>query len=536
MEIGSLRSLATLPIHHAASTAARLRLRYLKSQDPADIQRQMLARLIERGADTKFGKDHGFAGLKGLPFDRLYERYRGQVPIRTYADFWRDYFFGCLSEGDGKRTLLMQDVTWPGTIPFFCETSGTTAPTKYIPFTHEMFAENKKAALDMTAAYLAKNPDSRLLCGKLLYMAGNTDLSSLGNGIWSGDMSAITLKHRPFLLDPFVEPSAKISALPWENKLEALAGILVKDKSIRAISGVPPWILLLLKRVQELAGEPLAKVLPELELIIHGGTSLKPYRKEFEGIFENRLPNMLELLPSSEGFMAFQLYGEERMRLMPRYGIFFEFVPFDELDDSGRPFPGAKAVPLEAVDTGTRYAVILSTCAGLWRYHIGDTIRFTSTAPHFIEFTGRDRFLDRFEEKVTQGEIESAVERVNDLTGSHIQEFMVGPDIENRRHLWVLAAADVERLDSLELARHLDGMLKEMNADYATFRRQGRIAEPIVVTAKGDLIYQWSKEVRGKLGGQTKIPHVDPTTEGEMIKSLAAFSGMMPTAPKQTAA
>jgi hypothetical protein len=362
--------------------------------------------------------------------------------------------------------------------------------------------------------------------GKLLYMAGNTRLSDLGNGVASGDMSAITLLHPPSYLKSFILPEPAVSALPWEEKLTALAQLLLSDLDIRAISGVPPWILLLLKRCAELGGKALPELLPNLELIIHGGTSMKPYRQEFTALLGPSSPNYLELLPSSEAFMAFQVQGEDYMRFTPYYGVFFEFVPFTELDERGVPGPDAKAVPLEEVQAGIRYAVILSTCAGLWRYHIGDTIRFVSLAPLAIEFTGRDKFLDRFEEKVTQGEVEEAVAGLNRMDGIEIKEFLVGPDIPERRHVWILAMGEGSPLGSNRLAGNLDRSLQAMNADYATFRGQGRIREPLVVTVSEELIYRWSKEVRGKLGGQSKIPHIDPTLDGEMVQSLLRFSAL----------
>lgn len=497
--------------------------RAFEARDPFAAQREILPRLVAAAAGTRFGRDHGFADLAGEPFDRLYPAFRARVPIRTYADFRREYF----SAGDDTQEtmgLLLQDVTWPGKIPFFCETSGTTAPTKYIPFSREMFRANKRAALDMTACYLHRNPRSRLFQGKLLYMAGSTELSERGDGIQSGDMSGITLRHRPLLLRPFVAPGMAVAALPWEQKVTELAGLLLSDRTIRGISGVPPWIILLLQRVVEMGHRPLADLLPNLELIIHGGTSMKPYRQEFDHLFGARPPRFLEVLPSSEAFMAFQLLGEEQMRLTPYYGVFFEFAPFEALDERGVPAPDAPAVPLEEIETGKRYAVILTTCAGLWRYHIGDTIRFTDRSPLFIEFTGRDKFLDRFEEKVTQGEVEEAVARLNRLDGVDVKEFVVGPEIGERRHLWILALGRGDGAETPDLARHLDTALRSQNADYATFRGQGRIAAPRVITVDEALIYRWSREVRGKLGGQTKIPHIDPTVDGEMIRSLAEFS------------
>jgi len=527
MNYGNTLRSATFPLlDRLLKSGAALNAARFESRDPMASQRQIFSWLLSRGAGTKFGADHGLAELASLPFPEAYRRYRAQVPIRTYDDFWRDYFSRCAGKGEGGAGLLLENVTWPGRIPFFCETSGTTAPSKFIPFSREMFAANRRAALDLSSCYLNANRRSRLFQGKLLYMAGNTELSDLGNGVKSGDMSAITLRYRPSYLNPFIAPDAATAALPWEEKLEKLARLLLADPGIRGISGVPPWIILLLKRCAELGAAPLAELLPNLELIIHGGTSMKPYRREFGELFPGKAPNYLELLPSSEAFMAFQILGEEQMRLSPYYGVFFEFVPCEELDDRGRPAPDAPCVPLEEIETGRRYAVILSTCAGLWRYHIGDTIRFSSRDPLFIEFTGRDKFLDRFEEKVTQGEVEEAVAALNRLAGIEVREFIVGPRITERRHLWVLAMGNHPAGCSIDLAGHLDRALVGMNADYRAFRAQGRINPPQVLVVAQDQIYRWSKEVRGKLGGQSKIPHIDPTLEGELVASLVEFSGL----------
>lgn len=522
--LASLRSLTAPALDLVLKAGAAALAREFEARDPLASQRDLLARLVATGAASRFGRDYGLAELAGEPFERLYAAYRQRVPIRTYADFWRDYFSAGLREEGGRRHLRLEDVTWPGKIPFFCETSGTTAPTKYIPFSREMFAANKRAALDMTACYLLRNPQSRLFQGKLLYMAGNTTLSTMGDGVQSGDMSAITLRHRPFYLKPFVAPGLAVSALPWEEKVAALAGLLLSDRNIRGISGVPPWIILLLEKVAEMGHRPLPDLLPNLELLIHGGTSMKPYRREFAAIFRDRAPHFLEVLPSSEAFMAFQLLGEPQMRFVPYYGTFFEFVPFAALDERGVPAPDAPAVPLAGIEPGERYAVLLTTAAGLWRYHLGDTVRFTDRAPYFIEFTGRDKFLDRFEEKVTQGEVEEAVARLNRLPGIEVREFVVGPAIAERRHRWVLALGPANRHDDGSLAAHLDASLRSLNADYDTFRSQGRIRPPQVVTVAEDLIYRWSRDVRGKLGGQSKIPHLDPTVDGELVESLAAYA------------
>lgn len=512
------------PVRKLMLSAAQHRAGLFLSQDPHAAQRRIFSELVKSAAETQFGRRYNFRELAGLPFDLAYLKYRQQVPIRTYQDFWDDYFSAGSHEGpDGKKHLELKDTTWPGTTRLFCETSGTTAPTKFIPFSNRMFEENQRAALDLICCYLKEHPESAILSGKILYMSGSTSLTEMQSGIFSGDMSAITLRFRPWYLEPFVEPPLSVSQLPWDKKLQAMAELLLSDSEIRVVSGVPPWIILLLKRCSEISGKPVSQALPHLELIIHGGTSIKPYQGEFQQLFDGDLPNFVELLPSSEAFMGFQCAGDDAMRLTPFYGAFFEFVRFEDLGENGKPDSFSPAVPLEQVETGQRYAIILSTCSGLWRYHIGDTIRFTSLEPHFIDFTGRDRFLDKLEEKVTQEEVEQAVSCLNSAFGFGVSEFMVGTDVPNRRHIWVLAGERMNGADTELMASLLDGQLKEMNADYATFRDQGRIAAPQLLAVNGEMIYNWSKDVRGKLGGQTKIPHIDPTPDCSMIGSIRDY-------------
>lgn len=513
-------SLLSLPLRAAADIRAR---RFLQ-RDPLEAQRELLPRLLRKAAASRFGTAYGFAGMAGLPFESCYRRFSQQVPIRTYRQFWDDWFAPCLSTHDGVQQLQLQDLTWPGLVPWFCETSGTTAPTKFIPFTNEMFGMNQKAALDMLCCYLAAEPGSRLPGSKILYMAGSTRLKELGQGVLAGDMSAITLRMRPNWLNPFVEPREPLASAAWDERLQGMARLLVQDPDIRVISGVPPWILLLLQQVEVLSGKPVSAALPGLELIIHGGTSMAPYAAEFSRLFPSAAPHFMELLPSSEAFMGFQVHGETAMRLTPFYGAFFEFVPIDQLDETGAPLPGAEAVLLSDVEIGRCYAVILSTCSGLWRYHIGDTLRFLDKERFRFVFAGRDKFLDRFEEKVTQGEVERAVASLNSQHAALVTEFMVGADIPCRRHHWVLACRGGKPVEE-RTAAFLDEQLCKGNADYATFREQGRINQPQVMLVDEQLIYDWSREVRGKLGGQSKIPHIDPTLTGELVSSLADYAG-----------
>lgn len=508
--------------------AASLRASSLYRARAQALQREIFFRLLERAVRTRFGIDHGFQELLRLPFEAAYRRYRSDVPIRNYTDFWREYFGVHHREGEkgSGESLVLRDVTWPGLVTRFCETSGTTAPRKFIPFTDEMFAVNRRAALDLLSCYLDRNPDSSLLSGRFLYLSGSTELSSRGEGIVSGDMSALTLRFAPWYFRPFLAHGDGISRLSWEEKVERLAHRMVRERNVSGISGVPPWILQILRRCRELGGgKPLSELLPSLELLIHGGTSMLPYREEFEELFDGTLPRFLEVLPASEGFMGFQYAGERWMRLTPWYGVFFEFLPVDSLDGGGRPLPGAEAIPLPQVREGERYALVLSTCAGLWRYLIGDTIRIVSRDTLAFEFTGRDRCLDSFEEKVTQEEIERAVSKLSEELGLDVQEFMVGPDIPSRRHLWVLEVRGERRASPDRVSECLDRVLREGNADYDSFRRQGRISPPQVRIVTERFIYRWSRDVRGRVGGQNKIPRLDPTSSGELIRGLAGYGG-----------
>lgn len=515
----SLSYLLTTPIR----AAAEIRARIFHRKDPLAAQRELLPSLLCQAANTRFGRVYDFAGLAQLPFEQCYQQYQQRVPLRTYRQFWDDWFGSCQHETSHGQQLLLEDLTWPGRIPWLCETSGTTAPTKYIPFSSEMYRMNRRAALDMLCSYLAARPDSRIPDGKILYMAGSTALKEMGAGVLAGDMSAITLSKRPAWLHRFVEPQEPLASAPWEQRLEGMTNLLLNDDRIRIISGVPPWILLLLKQVEQRSGKPLRQALPHLELLIHGGTSMAPYAAEYQRLLPDGGLDFLELLPSSEAFMGFQVYGEQQMRLTPFYGAFFEFVPIDKLDETGAPLPDAPAVALHEVIAGQRYAIILSTCAGLWRYHIGDTLRFLDTEQFHFEFTGRDKFLDRFEEKVTQSEVEQAVAALNQQQDGSVREFMVGADIPLRRHQWVLACREGSRIQADQAASVLDCHLRQVNADYDTFRQQGRISPPQVVLVAESEIYSWSRQVRGKLGGQSKIPHIDPTLTGELVQSLIQF-------------
>lgn len=494
--------------------AARARQAWLDRKCPCAEQQKLLPTLLEAASGTRFGRHYNFTEL-ARSGNACFTRFSQEIPIRGY-DAFRLEWFERFSEG-----YQLDNVTWPGAVRWFCETSGTTAGSKRIPFTDAMFRMNRRAALDMLSWYAATPGKAQALSGRILYMAGSTSLTNLDAGIASGDMSAITLVHRPAWLAGRVLPQEPLSSSPWQQRLEGMASLLIHDQQIRVISGVPPWILLLLHEVEKQSGRPCREVLSHLRLIIHGGTSMTPYRSDFQRMLPGDGVDYLELLPSSESFMGYQRFGDCAMRLAPWYGTFFEFAPADQIGSDGVLPPHARTVPLWGVSPGIRYAMVLTTCSGLWRYHIGDTIQFLDTSAYRFVFTGRTRSLETFEEKVTQLEVEQAIARLEREFQLTISEYMVGPSVEERRHIWFLSA-DGPLPDDKATSACLDRELQEQNDDYCTFRRQERIHEPHIIFVPTEKLYAWSHHVRGKLGGQSKIPRIDPDG-GSFVESLQAF-------------
>lgn len=497
------------PLH----LALRSRASWLKQKNPVNAQKHLLPRLLEAASRTYFGRHYHFSQLARS--SNCYEDYRESVPIRGYEAFQHDWF-----SRYGEEAQL-DDVTWPGPVKWFCETSGTTAGSKRIPLTDQMFRMNRRAAFDMLSFYATTVERSAVLAGKILYMAGNTALSCLGEGVYSGDMSAITLVNRPKWLSGRVLPTEPLSSAAWNDRLQGMASLLINDTNVTMLSGVPPWILMLLREVERQSGVACCQAIPHVKLIMHGGTAMTPYRREFSDVLDGMTVDFLELLPSSESFMGYQRFGQQHMSLAPWYGTFFEFAPVEQLLSNGRLSDSALTVPLWQVEPGQQYALVLSTCSGLWRYHLGDTVKFHDTEAFQLEFTGRTRSLETFEEKVTQYEVEQSIGVLEKQCGITFSEYLVGPHILERCHYWILALRD-HIPDEKQAALCLDGELQKQNDDYRTFRQQGRIAPPKVLFVEPTTLYSWSQTIRGRLGGQSKMPRIDPTG-GDFTVSLLKY-------------
>jgi len=479
---------------------AQFRLAQLARQDAVQEQKRQLLRLVRKAQATRFGRDHGFAEVRAIG------DFQERVPLRRYEDMWKLYW-----EREFPRLV---DCTWPGTIPFFALSSGTTTgATKYIPCSRAMNRANDWAAIDILVHHVANRPRSRVLGGRNLMLGGSTDLVENAPGIRSGDLSGIAVSQIPWWARPYCFPPTQLALIAdWEEKIDRLArAALVED--IRTITGTPSWLLICLERLFSLAGDgphQLSRVFPKLELLVHGGVNFAPYRRQFESLLMGSHAELREVYPASEGFVAIADRGlGEGLRLIVDNGIFYEFVPVSELgaDRPTRHWLGS-------VDPGADYALVVSTCAGLWGYILGDTIRLIEIDPPRIIVTGRTSYsLSAFGEHLTGDEIEQAVSRAADAAQASIADFVVGPiypaGAQSRgRHLYIVELSEAVQIDVNTFAHAIDGYLCRANDDYRAHRARGfGLEPPAVAVVPHGAFAAWMK-CRGQLGGQHKVPRV----------------------------
>jgi hypothetical protein len=485
---------------------ARLRCERLAQADPVRIQKQTLLQLVRKARQTRFGCDHAFGSIRSVAdFQRA-------VPIRTYEALWDAYLRGAYP--------VFEDLTWPGRIPFLALTSGTTeGATKYIPVSAEMVSSNRRAAQTALAFYLCSRPESRLFHGKTFFLGGSTDLSSPAPGILEGDLSGIAAVELSPLLRPYTFPPLELALeTDWDRKLARLAARSLVEP-ITLVSGVPGWLLLLFQRILELNRKhSLAEVWPRLELVVHGGVKFDPYRESFETILGSPAIALQEVYPCSEGFIAFGDPASGLLRLVFDHGIFYEFVPLDELVS-----PRPARHWLGTVRIGVNYAIIVSTCAGMWAHVIGDTIRFESLAPPLFTLTGRTRYtLSTFGEHLISEEVEAAMARASSTTEASVHEWHVGSVVlgGGGYHQFIIEFRK-EPVDLERFRDTLDVELSRRNADYLAHRaRDVVLLPPAVIAARAGSFETWMRR-RGKLGGQNKVPRMD--NSGGLTRDLVAF-------------
>ena len=485
---------------------ARHRTQQLAGLDPVATQQDQLRMLVHRAKKTRFGRDHGFGTIKTIG------DYQAQVPLRTYEQLWDDYLAAAYPRFD--------DLTWPGLIPYLALSSGTTqGATKYLPVSRAMIASNRQAAQTMVAYHLAACRDSRLFHGKIFFLGGSTDLAEPTPGVLEGDLSGIAAAEAGGWLRPFAFPPLHLALeTDWDRKLSLLAE-QSRSESITMISGVPSWLLALFGRLLDLTGKAtIAEVWPRLEVVVHGGVKFDPYRASFGEILGDRRIRLQETYPCSEGFIAFGDPATDGLRLLFDHGIFYEFVPVAELesDQPTRRWLGD-------VEMGVNYAVVVTTCAGLWSHIVGDTVRFVATNPPLIAFTGRTRYtLSAFGEHLISEELEAAIATAAAATGASVRDWHVGPVFRGAlgHHHFVVEFLRPPA-DPGAFRLELDADLRRRNADYQAHRveRVGLPPPALTVASPGGFA-TWMRS-RGKLGGQHKVPRIDST--GSQTAELIAL-------------
>lgn len=478
---------------------AHARLARLAREDAVAVQSRILARLLHRARDTRFGRDHAFHRLTSV------SEYQAMVPLRRYDDFWREYWQGAYP--------CVANITWPGHIPYFAFTSGTSSgSSKLIPVTREMVRANGRAAVDVLVHHLGRNPASRVLGGKVFLLGGSTDLVEVAPGIRRGDLSGLIANEIPRWMAPWsFPPLAEALQADWELKIDRLARLVV-GQDIRMLSGTPNWVLAFLDHLAKLTGRgpAIAELFPRLEAYIHGGVGFRPYRQRFDTLMAGSRAETREVYPASEGFIAIadRNYGEG-LRLLVDNGLFFEFVPLGEL---------GTAAPIRHwlgnAEIGLDYAVVLTTCAGLWSYVLGDVVRLVDRHPPRLLVAGRtSTMLNVVGEHLSGEQLEDAVVAAAAEIGTTADEYTVGIRLESAsgraRHVLVVELAVPPTPASLAaFAKRFDATLQAGSLDY----RERRAAEigllpPELVTVPPGFFAAWMKR-RGRLGGQNKVPRV----------------------------
>lgn len=478
---------------------------------PAETQQKVLSSLLSRATDTEYGHQYNFAGISS------YNEFAAIVPLHDY-DGLKPWF---------QRMIQGEpDILWPGRIQWFAKSSGTTNDvSKFIPLSKEgLHLSHIKTGKDFLSIYLRNNSASRFFTGKGIVMGGAGNPNTAHPEIFIGDVSAILMKNLDTWIQYFREPTLEVALMPkWEEKLDRIASVTM-HQNVTNLSGVPSWTLLLLKKVLEKTGKKQIKdVWPHLELYCHGGVGFSPYRRQFEDII-GRQVHYQNVYNASEGFFAWQdTLDCDDMLLHLDNGVYYEFIPFDGT------LRTAETVNIEEVRTGISYALVISTNSGLWRYLIGDTIEFTSTAPYRIRITGRTKqYINVWGEEVTVNNTDAAIAACCAETGAEIAEYSVAPihtdSYSAGRHEWAIEFIHQPR-DMSAFAHILDKKLQAHNSDYAAKRTGNLVLDTLSVVplAQGSF-YQWMAR-RDKLGSQCKIPRL--SNERKMIDELKDISGVM---------
>lgn len=469
------------------------------------LQREQLAWLLKRGARTVFGAEHH------LSADMDIAQFQDAVPLMTY-DEQKPYIERMLR---GEKGVL-----WPGLCKWFAKSSGTTSDkSKYIPVTQDALKlMHYRGATDSMVIYLALNPESRIMSGKGLILGGSFSNEKLPSGIHAGDLSATLIQNVSPAVNFIRTPSKQVALMgEWEAKLKQLTAT-TKDVNVTNISGVPSWMMGVLKNILvETGKKDITEVWPNLEVFFHGGIAFTPYREQYKQLIPSSKMHYLETYNASEGFFGVQsTWDDAAMQLVIDNKIFYEFIPMDEFDS-----PDRHAVPLTEVEIGRNYAMVITT-PGLWRYIIGDTVRFTQRDPYKFIITGRTKaFINAFGEELMVSNADEALTLTCQQTGAQVAEYTAAPTFlqnvdaegtgttaKKAHHSWIIEFS--KQPDDIEaFADLLDQNLQRVNSDYEAKRYKSIFLDRLQLTsAPQGTFNRWLAQKKGKLGGQLKIPRL----------------------------
>ena len=480
------------------------------AQEAEAIQRKQLHALLTTAARTEWGRKYDYRSI------RSYEDFRERVPLQTYDDI-KPYVKRMIN---GERNVL-----WPSAVRWYAKSSGTTHDkSKFLPVTPEILKKcHYKGGFDCVALYLRNTPGSHFFSRKGLILGGSHSPSPLNADAHCGDLSAVLLQNLNPLVNLIRVPDKRIILMDeWENKIRAIVETTWKE-DINSLSGVPSWMLVLIKAVLKKTGrEYLTDVWPHLEVFFHGGISFEPYRDQYKALIPSDTMQYMETYNASEGFFGIQDDpSDHSLLLMLDYGIFYEFIPMSEV---GSEHP--TLLPLEAVETGKNYAMVITTAGGLWRYLIGDTVRFTRLSPPKFVISGRTKhFINAFGEELMVDNADQAIAIACRETGAKVKEYTAAPlfmlDKAKGRHQWFI---EFDRMPpSVDaFANLLDATLQRLNSDYEAKRYKEISLQPLeIIVAREGTFYEWLKQ-KGKLGGQHKIPRL--CNDRRQIEQLIALN------------
>ncbi|WP_396163349.1 GH3 auxin-responsive promoter family protein [Flavobacterium sp.] len=475
---------------------------------PHEVQDELLLSLIKSAENTQIGRKYDFSSMKN------YTRFSERIPVSTYEEL--EPLIELTRKGE-------QNVFWHSNIKWFAKSSGTTnAKSKFIPVSSEALENcHYKASKDLLCLFLNNNEDSQLFTGKSLRLGGSKQLYE-DNNTFFGDLSAILIDNMPIWAEFSSTPSSKISLMgDWETKLPAIINETINE-NVTSLAGVPSWMMVLLQKTLETTGKSnLLELWPNAEVYFHGGVSFEPYKEQYKKLFPKDSFKYYEIYNASEGFFAIQDQNDsDELLLMLDYGIFYEFIPMDTFGTLNQ-----RVIRLNQVELHKNYALVITTNSGLWRYLIGDTIRFTSLSPYRIKVTGRTKHhINVFGEELMVENTDAAVAKTCKEFNCEIVDYTVAPifmtNQQKGAHEWIIEFKT--KPNSIENFRKaLDENLQSVNSDYEAKRYNNMTLNPLVLNiARENLFYDWLKQ-EDKLGGQHKVPRL--SNERTYLESLLSL-------------